>query len=107
MAAAVVTTAGVTVLLITGGAVVTVDDAFTVHDPGWVLIEGDRIAEVGPGEPTPATIDAADCDAVVIGTPIDLRRVVEITKPATRVRYDLKAHDNDRLVKAIEKGVRG
>ena len=47
-------------LLITGGAVVTVDDAFTVHDPGWVLIEGDRIAEVGPGEPTPATIDAAD-----------------------------------------------
>jgi predicted GTPase len=25
----------------------------------------------------------------VIGTPIDLRRVIEIRKPAVRVRYDL------------------
>ena len=61
---------------------------------------GDQLAELK------ATIDAADCDSVVIGTPIDLRRVVEIDKPATRVRYDLKAHDNDRLVKAIEAGIR-
>jgi predicted GTPase len=28
-------------------------------------------------------------DAVVIGTPIDLRGVANITHPATRVRYDL------------------
>jgi predicted GTPase len=35
-------------------------------------------------------IDAADVDLVVIGTPIDLRRVVEIRKPAVRVRYDLE-----------------
>jgi predicted GTPase len=34
-------------------------------------------------------IDAADVDLVVIGTPIDLRRVIEIRKPAVRVRYDL------------------
>jgi predicted GTPase len=34
-------------------------------------------------------IDAADVDLVVIGTPIDLRRVIEISKPAVRVRYDL------------------
>jgi predicted GTPase len=27
---------------------------------------------------------------VVIGTPIDLRRVIEIRKPAVRVRYDLE-----------------
>ncbi len=49
-----------TSLLISGGAVVTVDDAFTVHDPGWVLIEDDRIAQVGPGEPPSAMIEAAD-----------------------------------------------
>jgi predicted GTPase len=61
---------------------------------------GDQLAELK------ATIDAADCDTVVIGTPIDLRRVVEISKPATRVRYDLKAHDNDRLVQAIARGIR-
>jgi predicted GTPase len=35
------------------------------------------------------TIDAADVDLVVIGTPIDLRRVIDIRKPAVRVRYDL------------------
>ena len=36
------------------------------------------------------TINATDCDSVVIGTPIDLRRVVDIKKPNTRVYYDLQ-----------------
>jgi len=36
------------------------------------------------------TINSADCDAVVIGTPIDLSRVININKPATRVRYEIK-----------------
>ena len=35
-------------------------------------------------------IDAAEVDIVVIGTPIDLRRVITISKPAVRVRYDLE-----------------
>ena len=34
-------------------------------------------------------IDAAEADLVVIGTPIDLRRIIDIRKPAVRVRYDL------------------
>jgi predicted GTPase len=37
-----------------------------------------------------ATIAATDCDAVIIGTPIDLRRVVRIDKPSVRVTYDLQ-----------------
>ncbi len=37
-----------------------------------------------------ATINRTDCDAVVIGTPIDLRRVIDIKKPNTRVYYDLQ-----------------
>jgi predicted GTPase len=37
-----------------------------------------------------ATINATDCDAVVVGTPIDLARVVNIEKPHTRVFYDLQ-----------------
>ncbi len=37
-----------------------------------------------------ATIDAAEADVVVIGTPIDLSRVLEIDKPHTRVTYDLE-----------------
>jgi len=36
------------------------------------------------------TINNTDCDTVIIGTPIDLRRIVNITKPATRVHYDLQ-----------------
>ncbi|MGI9624082.1 MAG: amidohydrolase family protein, partial [Acidimicrobiales bacterium] len=37
--------------LIAGGAVLTIDDAFTLHDPGWVHVSGTSIAGVGPGEP--------------------------------------------------------
>ena len=49
-----------TSLLIAGGAVVTVDDTFTVHDPGWVLVDGERIADVGAGEAPAAMVEAAD-----------------------------------------------
>jgi len=37
-----------------------------------------------------ATINNTDCDAVIIGTPIDLNRIVKINKPNTRVYYDLQ-----------------
>ncbi len=37
-----------------------------------------------------ATINNADVDAVVIGTPIDLNRIININKPTTRVYYDLQ-----------------
>ena len=36
-----------------------------------------------------ATINAIDCDLVLIATPIDLRRVVEIDRPSMRVGYEL------------------
>ncbi len=36
------------------------------------------------------TINNTDCDSVVIGTPIDLNRIIKITKPNTRVYYDLQ-----------------
>jgi predicted GTPase len=37
-----------------------------------------------------ATIEHTDCDSVVIATPIDLRRVINIDKPSTRVEYGLQ-----------------
>ncbi|MCL2565331.1 MAG: cyclic 2,3-diphosphoglycerate synthase [Defluviitaleaceae bacterium] len=37
-----------------------------------------------------ATIESAECDAVIIATPIDLTRVVDIKKPNTRVEYSLQ-----------------
>lgn len=36
------------------------------------------------------TIEKTECDAVIIGTPIDLRRVIKIKKPTVRVTYDLQ-----------------
>lgn len=36
------------------------------------------------------TINASDAEAVVIGTPIDLRRIIKIEKPAVRVTYELQ-----------------
>ncbi|MEK5037095.1 cyclic 2,3-diphosphoglycerate synthase [Sporosarcina sp. FSL K6-3457] len=35
------------------------------------------------------TINNTDCDAVIIGTPMDLSRIITINKPYTRVHYDL------------------
>ncbi len=37
-----------------------------------------------------ATINSTDCDAVIIGTPIDLRKLIKINKPAVRVTYELQ-----------------
>jgi len=48
-----------------------------------------------------ATIDACDCDGVVIGTPIDLARVVDIAKPHTRVTYELEETSSPGLEEAI------
>ena len=36
------------------------------------------------------TINAAEADLVIIGTPIDLNRVIRINKPSQRVRYELQ-----------------
>jgi predicted GTPase len=36
------------------------------------------------------TINRSDCDSVIIGTPINLNRVINIKKPTTRVYYDLQ-----------------
>ncbi len=35
------------------------------------------------------TINNTDCDSVIIGTPIDLTRIININKPYTRVHYEL------------------
>jgi predicted GTPase len=39
------------------------------------------------------TIERTPCDVVVIGTPIDLRRVMTINKPTVRVKYELQVLD--------------
>jgi len=36
------------------------------------------------------TINRTDCELVIIGTPIDLRRIISISHPSVRVTYDLQ-----------------
>jgi predicted GTPase len=50
-----------------------------------------------------ATIDAVPCDAVLIATPIDLRRVLEIRHPSTRVTYEVEEQDPGVLANALAK----
>ncbi len=44
-----------------------------------------------------ATIDAVDCDVVVVATPIDLGRVIAIDRPSVRVTYDFEECGPPRL----------
>ena len=48
------------------------------------------------------TINAVDCDYVVVGTPIDLRKVVDIKKPSVRVRYELGVKGSPTLADALK-----
>ncbi|QLH74570.1 MAG: GTPase [Methanomassiliicoccales archaeon] len=48
------------------------------------------------------TINRADCDVVVTGTPIDLNRILKVNKPIVRVRYELQYLTNPTLEEIIE-----
>lgn len=48
------------------------------------------------------TINAVNCDSVIIGTPIDLERQISINKPATRVFYDLQEIGDVTLEKILK-----
>jgi predicted GTPase len=47
------------------------------------------------------TINAVDCDLVLVATPIDLTRLINIDKPSMRIRYSLEPGDG-----ALEAAVR-
>lgn len=53
------------------------------------------------------TIERADCDLVLIGTPIDLGRILTISKPAMRVTYELQEQEPGRLEAAVRRVVQG
>jgi predicted GTPase len=52
------------------------------------------------------TINNTDCDAVVIGTPIDLNRIINIKRPSTRVWYDLQEIGSPNLEEVIDEFVK-
>ncbi len=48
------------------------------------------------------TINKTDCEVVVIGTPIDLKRIIKIDKPTVRVGYFLQEIGSPNLKELIE-----
>jgi predicted GTPase len=87
-------------------AVGTIADTFTKYPNTGALLPamgyGDRQMK-----DLEATINRVPCDAVVIGTPIDLRRVVDIRKPSTRVDYVLDEMTRPDLTDILRKFLRG
>jgi predicted GTPase len=49
-----------------------------------------------------ATIDAADCDVVVTGTPIDLGRLIQSRHPIRHVRYELEEKEGPTIADVLE-----
>lgn len=48
------------------------------------------------------TINNTVCDSVVIATPIDLKRIIDIRKPATRVYYELQEIGDPTLEQVLD-----
>ena len=51
------------------------------------------------------TIRRTPADVVIVGTPIDLRRVLTIDRPAVRVRYDLRELGEGAIEEEVRKAV--
>lgn len=70
-------------------AVGSIEDAYTKYPNLGKLIPAlgyyeDQLSDLE------ASIRATPCDLVLIGSPIDIRRVIQIDKPSMRVRYELE-----------------
>jgi predicted GTPase len=48
------------------------------------------------------TINRAEADLVIVGTPIDLGRILEVNKPMLRVRYELQEIGRPTLLEVLE-----
>ena len=72
---------------------------------------GNVLPSVGYGEKQIAeledTIDATPCDVIIVGTPVDLRRIMHLNKPAVRVTYELQVIGPICLEEIVDSFLRG
>ena len=70
---------------------------------------GDLLPAMGYGDKQiqdlETTVNAVDCDLVLVATPIDLTRLIEIDKPSMRIGYSLKPVDG-QLAELVSETVR-
>lgn len=82
-------------------AVGSIEDAYTKYPHLGKLIPAlgyykDQLKDLE------ATVKATPADVVLVGSPIDLRRVIKIDKPALRVRYELEEIGEPTLKQIVE-----
>lgn len=69
---------------------------------------GDLLPAMGYGDKQvrdlERTVNAVDCDLVLVATPIDLTRIIDIERPAMRIGYSLEREDG-ALSKAVMQAV--
>jgi predicted GTPase len=53
------------------------------------------------------TINATECDLVLIATPIDLKELIQINKPTVRVRYEIQDVDSPGLKDIVAEFIKG
>jgi predicted GTPase len=53
------------------------------------------------------TVNKVPCDTVIIGTPIDLTRIIKLTKPAVRVFYELEEMGKPDLKTILQEFISG
>jgi predicted GTPase len=79
----------------------TIAEVFWKYDVGPVLpAEGYSDAQLGELE---QAIAATPCEALVIGTPMDLRHLIRLTKPVARATYRLQELDGSGLTEVLER----
>jgi predicted GTPase len=54
-----------------------------------------------------ATTDATPCDVIIVGTPVDLGRIIGLNKPVVRVRYELQVLGPVSLEKILDNFLKG
>ncbi len=52
------------------------------------------------------SIQNVECDAIVLGTPADLRRLMKITKPVYRVRFEIVDEEHPKFVDFVKEKIR-
>jgi len=86
-------------------AIGTIKDTYTKY-PGI----GSLLPAMGYGkkqiQELEDTINAVDCDIVVIGTPIDLSRIIKINQKSIRVKYELQEIGKPNLEEVLSQKIK-
>ncbi len=82
-------------------AVGTIAETYVKYPATGVLLPAMGYGD-GQVKDLETTINQVPCDAVIIGTPIDLRRIITIDKPSVRVQYSLSETTKPDLAEILD-----